>query len=151
MATENDMLARLEQLMSKKFDAFEQKVLHSQKQLTQEELSKIKQGLNSGDSYSFRKKGNEEQHKLNFQVLDKLKEARGHLNDALESGSCDPVVTASEKLAEGMNILSHRQKLIKLADSSDSGWRVVQEYEAHPLADDSDDEKKIYRAQVKAN
>ena len=50
-----------------------------------------------------------------------------------------------------MDIISHRQKCIKLADSSEHGWRVVQEYEAHPLAENSDDEKKIYRAQVQAD
>jgi hypothetical protein len=36
-------------------------------------------------------------------------------------------------------LLNNRQKIIKFADSSDLGWRVVQEYEANPLADDSDD------------
>jgi hypothetical protein len=41
--------------------------------------------------------------------------------------------------------------MIKLADSSDSGWRVVKEYEAHPLADNEEDEKKIYRAQFMAD
>ena len=33
--------------------------------------------------------------------------------------------------------------MINLDDSSDLGWHVVQEYEAHPLAEDSDDEKKF--------
>ncbi|XP_060566448.1 inter-alpha-trypsin inhibitor heavy chain H3-like [Ruditapes philippinarum] len=46
--------------------------------------------------------------------------------------------------------LSHRQKCIKLTDSSEHGWNVVNEYEAHPLADNSDDEKKIYKAQMQA-
>jgi SET domain-containing protein len=33
---------------------------------------------------------------------------------------------------------------------SDLGWRVVQEYEANPLADDSDDEKKLFKAEARA-
>jgi len=37
-----------------------------------------------------------------------------------------------------------------LADSSDAGWRVVDEYVSNPLAEDSDDEKKIYKAQTRA-
>jgi hypothetical protein len=45
----------------------------------------------------------------------------------------------------------HCQKLLKLADSSEHGWKVVEEYEAHPLAENSDDEKKIYRAQMQAD
>jgi hypothetical protein len=64
--------------------------------------------------------------------------------------TCEEIISAQRKVTEGINILIHREKLIKLADSSDSGLRVVQKYEAHPLADDSDDEKKIVRAQMKA-
>jgi len=114
-------------------------------------LSSIQENLNNNDSYSFRKKGNEEQHKVNGKALQRMKEADGFLRDALASGSADDLSAAQRKVAEGIDILEHRQKLIKLADSSDSGWRVVREYEAHPLADDSEDEKKIHRAQVAAD
>ena len=37
-----------------------------------------------------------------------------------------------------------------MADSSELGWRVVQEYTTNPLADDSEDDKKILRAQTRA-
>ena len=37
-----------------------------------------------------------------------------------------------------------------MADSNELGWKVVQEYTANPLADDSDDDKKILRAQARA-
>ena len=47
-------------------------------------------------------------------------------------------------------VFNHRQKLIKLANSSKLGWKVVQEYESHLLADDSDDEKRMYRATARA-
>ena len=47
--------------------------------------------------------------------------------------------------------MAHRQKLIKLADSSELGWRVVTEYEANPLASDSDDEKRMYKAEARAS
>ncbi|KAK3093655.1 hypothetical protein FSP39_018533 [Pinctada imbricata] len=33
---------------------------------------------------------------------------------------------------------------------SDNGWRVVQEYETHQLASDSDDEKRIVKAEARA-
>jgi hypothetical protein len=49
-----------------------------------------------------------------------------------------------------MSLLNYRQKIIKIADSSDLGWRVVQEYEANPLEDDSDDEKKLFKAEARA-
>ncbi|VDI11263.1 Hypothetical predicted protein [Mytilus galloprovincialis] len=46
--------------------------------------------------------------------------------------------------------MRERQKLIKLADSSQLGWKVVSEYVANPIADDSEDEKKMMRAQSRA-
>ena len=46
--------------------------------------------------------------------------------------------------------IKKRKKLIKLADKSEAGWLAVQEYESDELADDSDDEKRIKKAQDKA-
>ena len=45
------------------------------------------------------------------------------------------VNAAKRKICEGI--------LIKLTDSSDAVWWVVDEYGANPLAEDSDDGKKI--------
>ena len=64
--------------------------------------------------------------------------------------SQEGISKAKEKLAEGMSLLNYRQKIIKIADSSDLGWRVVQEYEANPLADDSEDERKLFKAESRA-
>jgi hypothetical protein len=50
-----------------------------------------------------------------------------------------------------LDILSHRQKMIQLADASELGWRVVHEYEQNLLADDSDDEKKMNKAEVRTD
>ena len=52
---------------------------------------------------------------------------------------------AKSMIAKSM--IAHRQKLIKMADASELGWRVVNEYVSNPLASDSDDEKRIYRGQ----
>ena len=49
-----------------------------------------------------------------------------------------------------MAFLTHRQKLIKLADRSESGWAVVDEYDADALADNSEDERKIEKAEKAA-
>ena len=43
-----------------------------------------------------------------------------------------------------------RQKDIKVADHSDFGWSTVEHYESHPLAEDSDDEKKLEKAEKEA-
>ena len=57
----------------------------------------------------------------------------------------------AKDVAEGIELLNHRQQLIKMADLSESGWRVVTEYETNPLASDSDDEKRINRAESRAS
>ena len=58
-----------------------------------------------------------------------------------------PAVHALEKAAE---MLERRMRLIRIADRSEYGWAVVAEYETHELALDSDDEKKISRAEKEA-
>ena len=47
---------------------------------------------------------------------------------------------AKKEVVEGMSFLARRQKLIKLVDRSESGWAVVEEYDADALSDNSDDE-----------
>ena len=50
-------------------------------------------------------------------------------------------------MKEGNELLIKRQKLIQLADWSEYGWDLVREYECDELAEDSDDEKKIAKAE----
>uniref|UniRef100_A0A1X7VSP3 Uncharacterized protein n=1 Tax=Amphimedon queenslandica TaxID=400682 RepID=A0A1X7VSP3_AMPQE len=54
---------------------------------------------------------------------------------------------AKDLLQQGLLSLAKRQKHFKMADCSEQGWAVVQEYPADALADDSDDEKKIEKAE----
>ena len=49
-----------------------------------------------------------------------------------------------------MLLLEDRQKKKRLADRSDCGWELVREYEADKLADGSEDEKKIRKAEKAA-
>ena len=48
-------------------------------------------------------------------------------------------------------LLYKREKLIKLADSSEAGWDAVQEYESQDIASDDEDDKKIRNARAAAN
>ena len=54
---------------------------------------------------------------------------------------------AKEALKKGRQFLAERQKLIKVADRSEHGWGVVQEYTADELAEDSGDEKRLEKAE----
>ena len=40
--------------------------------------------------------------------------------------------------------------MIRIADRSEFGWATVEEYEEDELADNSDDEKRLYRAELRA-
>ena len=68
-------------------------------------------------------------------MLDKFDEA----SDALKAKSYDKVKAA---LDSGTEVVSKRIKVIKMADKSDFGWSMVNEYLWDELASNSDDKKK---------
>ena len=54
------------------------------------------------------------------------------------------------KIADMKEVIEYKNKLILIADSSESTWNTVQEYKKRDLADDSDDEKKLRMAENRA-
>ena len=95
--------------------------------------------------YAFRRKGNEEQASFNEKVEEVVAEAQAELSDVRSSPALE---RAQESLAQGIKLLAERQKLIKIADRSEYGWGVVTEYTADELADGSDDEKRLEKAEL---
>jgi len=72
------------------------------------------------------------------------------------AGTIDSAKSAAQKLQlekvksaleEREKLLNEQQKHILLADKSEFGWCIVDEYKQHDLADDSDNEKQIYSAE----
>ncbi|CAC5419412.1 unnamed protein product [Mytilus coruscus] len=137
---QNEILQNIDRLMSSRLDTFQRSVHETQ-------MSKIQQ-MNT-ENYVFKGKGNEEQFKVNTKIANKMKEARSLLTETQDNN--ESTEGAMRNICEGLDILNHRQKLIKLADQSENGWRTVTEYETHSLADDSGDEKRIIRAENKAS
>ena len=93
--------------------------------------------------HRFKKKGNEDQYMFNLKVADAFEEAK----EACSSQQLDKVHAFLE---QGEKLVSERQKHILLADKSDFGWSLIKEYKRNDLAEDSDDEKKIIRAEARA-
>ena len=91
----------------------------------------------------FKKKANEDQYRFNSKLTDVLDEAKS-------SCSTQNLDKVKESLEKAENLLVERQKHILLADKSDYGWMVIQEYKKNDLADNSDEEKKIIRAEARA-
>ena len=61
-----------------------------------------------------------------------------------------PSMAEDGALKEGETLLAKRQRLIKIADRSSNGWSVVAEYAADELAEDSEDEKRLEKAEKAA-
>ena len=93
----------------------------------------------------FKKISHEKQFDFNEQVRDKVESAVA----ALELPS-QAVEKARTLLKEGEKVIDARQKNIKIADRSEHGWATVQEYEEDELADNSDDEKRLFRTETRA-
>ena len=91
----------------------------------------------------FKRKGDEIQYKFNSKLQNSLDDVKSHL----EANAVDK---AKASLSEGTSLLTERQKLILLADKSEFGWKTVEEYSQHELADDEADGKKIRRAEERA-
>ncbi|VDI13137.1 Hypothetical predicted protein [Mytilus galloprovincialis] len=144
--TQTTILDSMTTLLDNRLECFNKSFQSTQKALAESQLAKLDETLS--DNYKFKKRGNEEQHKHNSKVLVKFKEANSELNQ--EHLTKDNIESAKDKITEGMSLIRDRQKLIKLADSSEAGWRVVAEYTANPLAENSEDEKRMYKAQTRA-
>ena len=91
----------------------------------------------------FRFKGNEEQVLFNNKTIESLENSIKFL-DNNKADSVKPI------LEEALKEVKKRNKLTKLADKSEAGWLAVDEYLADDLARDSDDDKKIRKAQARA-
>ncbi|XP_033758108.1 uncharacterized protein LOC117340457 [Pecten maximus] len=137
------LFSRLDVLMSEKLGELEAKIHAKQVDISNVQRAQIRQDIIGVDNHKFTKKSCEEQFKFNRKVASKLQEAD-------EISLHDPQATKS-LIAEGMDLINHRQKLIKLADTSEAGWKAVEEYISNPLASDSDDEKRMDRARSRAD
>ena len=87
--------------------------------------------------------GNKDQFLFNAELQEHIEISSGLLKQADISG-------ALEKLDTAQRSIHNRQKKIKLADKSEAGWLAVKEYEAEDLASNSEDEKRIKKAQASA-
>ena len=99
------------------------------------------------DPYSFCRKGNENQYRFCEDVEERLETTSAAIARAERGAGREELARAKEAAKEGMELLTHRKKLIKLADRSEVGWAVVEEYVDDDLADDSDDERRMEKAE----
>ena len=94
---------------------------------------------------SFKKKTHEKQYLFNEAVSSKMEAATSALSETPPA-----VEKAKTQLEEGLKLICERQKLIRMADRSEHGWATVEEYLEDELADNSDDEKRMQKAEFRA-
>ena len=95
------------------------------------------------DTFKFNHKRNRIQFEFNLQILQIVR------NLSLALSNCD--TSEARDLCNDLTAkLKRRNKLIKTTDRSVLGWDTVAEYEADPIASDSDHEKKIRQAENRA-
>ena len=88
-------------------------------------------------------KGNQRQFEHNAQI--------DSIFDRLTSVNVPENKNLTNLIVEGKELIRKRQMLIRIADKSADGWRVVDEYVSDELASGSEDEKRLKRAKDTAN
>ena len=95
------------------------------------------------NTFKFKHKGNRIQFEFNQKILQMVESLSSALNN-------DDISEANDLCGDLMANLKRRNKLIKMADRSVLGRDTVAEYEADPIASDSDGGKKIRQAENRA-
>ena len=102
--------------------------------------------------YSFKKWAIEEQTTFNAKVEEALGEAESNLSSILTTPVFTPaVLRIKEETKKGWLQLEERQKLIRLVDCSKNGGSRVDEYTVTNLANNSDNERWIEKAERAAD
>ena len=104
-------------------------------------------------SYQFQKKGNKTQFLFNATVDKHIDAARKELAKVMSGATEEQQVTIKKAVLElnkGSKAITTRKKHIRIADCLELGWNVVAAYESDELADDSEDEKRLFRAEKEA-
>ena len=127
--------------------------IENSKQDIYNKFDKVKTQLTK--DLEFKKEGNKEQYKFTTDINACFEEVESLVEQASQKEEADKKQEVLQKvkkvLDEGKQLVSSRQKLIRLADRSELGWLVVKEYSKDKLAEDSEDEKRILAAERRAS
>ena len=124
MENSRDLLAEVKTLIEEKF--------------TELDESKYKEKFTKGTKLSFQ--GNQRQFDFNAKLIEKLYNIKSYV----KRGSLE---SSKRLLKDVIRDLGKQQKCIRIADKSPGRWATVEEYLTDDLASDSDDDRRIKRAE----
>ena len=94
--------------------------------------------------YVFERKGNEAQAAFNAKIVEAWTQVEDSIADIAQTRAMTPAIQRLLKtVRKGFSLIEELQKLIRLADRSERGWEMVEEYTADDLAVDSDNKRQI--------
>ena len=99
--------------------------------------------------YEFKRKRNEEQVSYNAKLDETVAEVEAELAEAGTSAA-PALQRAMDAVKQSRRLIAERQKLLKIADRSEYGLGVVAEYTTDEVAEGSNDEKRLERAEKAA-
>ena len=99
--------------------------------------------LKGQSEIEWKSKGHKKQYSFNLDIQEDLESIKW----AISNGKAD---YALEVIGEADKKIKERNKHIRIADSSVGGWETVNQYVSNPVASDSEDENKIYKAESRA-
>ena len=113
-------------------------------QLTNNKTKKLEKKLRGiNKAKIFEHKGNERNYLSNLDLAERIEESISLFKE-------NDTKTVSKNLKNCLEMIRKRNKLIRLADKSEAGWAIVKEYQTDELASDTDDDRKIKRAEKAA-
>lgn len=135
---QRDLRQRLEQL--------HKEVATGQEDATQWVVKRLKEDR----TLVFKKKENERQFLFNNNMKDQIHTQEKPLDLVEPNNDTQKVAQqkAKSELEKGLTLLEACQKQIKLADRSEYGWPIVDEYKDHGLTLDKDDTKRIEKSKM---
>ena len=126
--------------MDDKFAKFQAEVRQGQEDAAAKALKRARYDR----PYAFKQKGNEAQVAFNAKVDQAWAQAEDDIADIAPTPATTPAIQRLlETVGIDSSLIEERQKLIRLADRSEHGWGMVEEYTADDLAVDSDHERRV--------
>ena len=143
-AKQNELMEGLSSVLTAKFQLLEKNFAEKQSSLSNSQVMRL--WSSTLGKYQFMRKSCEEQFNFNLALEEKFSDIDNGLSVLTE----ESLERAKTTVSEGKSLIHQRQRLLKLTDSSELGWKVVNEYQSNRLASDSEDELKIYKEEVQA-